>query len=188
MLNNKILVSLLILLLASGCAKKVDSKSSKKINESSDNSHVAILRQFEAQIEGIECALCAQDVVDVFTALDGVQYADFIMSGTEYEQGYIRFAYDVSEKNINVQAIDEQLQDEGFELLSLDGSFYIEPFYHQGKQFVAFDEEVAMPFYYGNDIESIKKMVRPHDGRMFLAEGKIKKDSDTGAFIFTLLS
>ncbi|MEX0849456.1 MAG: hypothetical protein WD055_04450 [Candidatus Dependentiae bacterium] len=188
MLNNKILVSLLMLLLSSGCAKKVDSKSSKIVDKSSDDNHVAVLRQFEAQIEGIECALCAQDVVDVFTALDGVQYADFIMSGTEYEQGYIRFAYDVSKKNINIQAIDERLQDEGFELLLLDGSFYIEPFYNQGKQFVAFDEETAMPFCYGNDIESIKKMVRPHDSRMFLAEGKIKKDSQADSFFFTLLS
>lgn len=180
-----IYILLIFILSLSGCAKKVQESGKQKKGSVPS---VVMSRQFQAEVEGIECALCAQDVVDMFKTIEGVQDADFIMSGTDYEQGCIRFVYGASDKNIDLRTLDEMLQNEGFELMSVDGLFYIEPFYHEGKQYVGFDDETAMPFCYGNNLESIKQMVRKHDAQMLFAQGKIKKNIDEGAFFFTLLS
>ncbi len=184
----KICFMLVVIMSLSGCAKSTKEQKIDTKKNSPPSVSVGVVRQFEAEVEGIECALCAQDVVNMFKAIDGVQDADFVMSGTDYEQGYIRFAYDVSNKNLDLRDLDEQLQDEGFDLLCLDGSFYIEPFYHEGKQYVGFDDETAMPFSYGNNINAIKQMVKKHDDRMLFAQGKVKKSIEEGAFFFTLLS
>lgn len=181
---QKYFVLLIALCLFSGCGKQNIPSVKKEVIVTP--AHIPVLRQFQAEIEGVECALCAQDVVDMIKSIEGVDCADFVLTSTNYEQGYVRFYYDVSSKNINLGLFDELLQKQGFELSSLRGAFYLEPFSSEGKKYVALSDEIAMPFCFNNNIELLKKMISSRPEKLF-AEGLIKKDPQEEAYIFTLL-
>lgn len=180
-------ILLVALCLFSGCGKqKVPSVKKEVSTLSPTSAHVPLLRQFQAEIEGVECAICAQDVVDMIKTLEGVDCADFVLTNTDYEQGYVRFYYDISSKNIDLRLLDELLEKQGFELSVLRGAFYVEPFSADGKKFVALSDEIAMPFCLNNNVEVFKKMISSRAEKLF-ADGVIKRDSQEGAYFFTLL-
>ena len=179
---QKSFLLILALCIFSGCGKSVPSVK----KDAASTIHGPLLRQFRAEVEGVECAVCAQAVVDMIKSIEGVNSADFILTNTDYEQGYIRFYYDVSSKNMDLRLLDELLQKQGFELTSLRGAFYLEPFSSEGKKFVALSEDIAMPFSYSNNVELLKKMITAQPEKLF-AEGCIKKDPQEGIYFFTLL-
>lgn len=181
---QKYYVLLLALCLFSGCGKQSIPSVKKEVIDVP--TYIPVLRQFQAEIEGVECAICAQDVVDMIKTLDGVDCADFVLTNTDYEQGYVRFYYDVSSKNIDLRVLDELLQHQGFELSSLRGAFHLEPFSADGKKYVALNDEIAMPFCFSNNIELLKKMLNSRPEKLF-AEGSIKRDPQEGVYFFTLL-
>lgn len=181
---QKIFLCCAFLTILTGCTKKIDNKHDAPMRNK--NEHAPVLRLFRAQIEGVECALCAQDVVGMVKKLKGVTDADFVMTGTDYEQGHVRFYYDVSACNFDVRVFDAALAQAGFELTSLYGTFYLEPFSADGKKYVALSSEVAMPFSYSNNIELLKKMIRTQPEKLF-AQGSIKRNAQEGAYYFTLL-
>lgn len=173
-----------ILICLTGCSKQQTKKITTKQNE--PVAHVPVIRQFQAHIEGIECEFCAQDVVDEFKKIDGMHFVDFVMTDTQYEHGYICFAYDVNKGNIDSQKLDEKLLDEGFELISIDGSFVIVPMMHEGKPFVALSSDIVMPMRYGNNMKMLKRII-PKDDVPRIAQGKVIKDMEQGTFSFILL-
>ena len=180
---QKMYFLVLVLSFLSGCGKQSPSLAK---NELVKTAHMPILRQFCAQIEGVECNLCAQDVVATIKTIQGVDCADFVLTNTDYEQGYVRFYYDVSSKNMDLRLLDELLQKDGFELISLRGAFHLEPFSSDGKKYVALSDDIAMPFCFSNNVELLKKMINSRPEKLF-AEGSIKKDPQEGAYFFTLL-
>ncbi len=173
---------LILAAIVSGCGKKMIPPAHKDLIVS----QAPLLRQFRAEIEGVECAICAQDAVDIIKNLDGVTCADFVCVNNDYEQGYVRFYYDASSKNIDLRLLDATLQKIGFELSSLRGAFYIELFSADGKKFAAFNDDIAMPFCYSNNIDLLKKMISSRPDKIF-ADGNIKKDPQEGSYFFTLL-
>jgi hypothetical protein len=179
---QKYCLLLVLISIFSGCGKQQVPSVKHEVVSSS---HIPLLRQFQAEIEGVECAVCAQDVVDLMKTIPGVDCADFILKNNDYEQGYVRFYYDVSSKNIDLRLLDQLLNNQGFELGSLRGAFYIEPFSADGQKYVALNDDIAMPFSYANHVELLKKMIAMSPEKLF-AEGSIAKDPQ-GAYFFTLL-
>ncbi len=173
----------LLLLFLAGCGKQPVADSSKK--KAKKGMHVPNLRQFQAKIDGVECALCAQDMIDLFKELEGVQMVDFVPIGNDYEAGYLRFFYDVSKENLDLAALDQKVLEEGFELTSITGSFHIEPFNYNGKQFVVFNEELALPMKFGSDFNTFKTVVHNYADIRF-AQGDIIRDQNGNSFSFIL--
>ena len=167
----------------SGCGKQSAGDPLKK--KSKKGTHVPTLRQFQAKIDGVECALCAQDMIDLFKDLDGVQLVDFVTRGTDYEAGYLRFCYDVSKENFDLIALDNKILEEGFELTSITGPFHIEPFNYNGKQFIVFNEELALPMKFGHDFNTLRTLVHNYADIRF-AEGDIVRQEGQNKFAFVL--
>lgn len=171
-----------VLSIVSGCAKKTAPLVEPTVAQ---DAYIPVLRQFNAQIDGVECSICAQDVVQIIKTIDGVHSADYALKGTEYEGGHVRFYYDVHSKNLDLRLLDSLLLKQGFELSSLRGAFYLEPFSADGQKFVALSDEIAMPFSYTN-VEVLKQMIANSPERLF-AQGLIKKDPQENAYSFTLI-
>ena len=172
-----------VLCCLSGCGKQSTVDSSKKKRKR--GTHVPALRQFQAKIDGVECVLCAQDMIDFFKDLDGVQMVDFVASGTDYEAGHLRFFYDISKENFDLIALDNKILEEGFELTSITGPFHIEPFNYNGKQFIVFNEELALPMKFGHDFNTLKNLVHNYADIRF-AEGDIIRQEGKNKFAFIL--
>lgn len=182
----RLFFSLMVAILFSGCAKQtagIKMKKDKVVVEQRDSQ--PILRQFSAKVEGVECSICAQDAVNAIKSIKGVERADFKVKNGEYENGYLCFSFDLREGNFDVRACDDLLQHHGFELASLQGAFYIEPFSSQGKKYVALNDEIALPFSYGQ-VEVLKKMIASKHDKLF-AEGIIEKDCQDETYCFRLL-
>ena len=179
---QKLFLCLALLSLLSGCGKKAVTTIKNEIKKPM---HIPQLHEFRAEIEGVECAMCAEDVVNIVKKCKGVHNAEFVVAGNDYEQGYVRFYYDVSEQNIDLRDLDEMLRHLGFELTQLNGSFYFEPFSDAGKKFVALSDEVAMPFCYSNNQEMLKNLKKTQAGKLF-AQGAVKKDPAEESYFFAL--
>lgn len=168
----------------SGCGKKLPALSKKEATK--EVAYTPVWRQYQAHVEGVECALCAQDAVDIIKGLKGVGSAEFICTGTDYEQGFVRFYYDIAKENLDLKALDESLQQIGFELAQLHGVFYLEPLRSGNKKYVALSDEIAMPFDLNDNAELLKKMIQDHPEKLF-AEGIIKRDPQENTYYFTFL-
>jgi hypothetical protein len=156
-----------------GCGKKqplqYDTIAQKK---------VPVLYQFEADVEGVECALCAQDAVDIFKSVDGVSAVDFLMTGTSYEQGYIYFCYDIRKNNLDLQKVDQAISTEGFLLHSLKGIFNIKVLQKEGRLFVAYNEELELPLLVSNIGDNSEKIIDLNTNETQFVQGKILRQSD----------
>lgn len=157
-----------------GCGKKqplqYDTIAQKK---------VPVLYQFEADVEGVECALCAQDAVDIFKSVDGVSAVDFLMTGTSYEQGHIYFCYDIRKNNLDLQKVDQAISTEGFLLHSLKGIFNIKVIQKEGRLFVAYNDEIELPLLMTNIGENAEKTIDLNKKEMQLVQGKILRQSES---------
>jgi hypothetical protein len=178
---QKIAVLMASLCLLSGCSKSISSVK----NEMQQLKRIPILEQFQVKVEGVECAICAQDAVDIVKCIAGVHSADFVVNNADYEQGHVRFYYDISEKNFDLKALDDQLQTIGFEVATLRGVFYIEPFSADGKKYIALSDEVAMPFCY-NDVELLKKAISARPQKVCV-QGYITRDAQDNSYYFTFV-
>ncbi len=175
---------LILLFGLSGCGKQQSVVNSLK-KKTKKGIHVPTLRQFQAKINGVECALCAQDMIDFFKGLNGVEMVDFVVHGTDYEAGHLRFCYDVSKENFDLVALDNKILEEGFELTSITGSFHIEPFNYNGEQFIVFNEELALPMKFGHNFNTLKTLVHNYADIRF-AEGDIVRQEGQNKFAFVL--
>ena len=86
---------------------------------------------------------------------------------------------------MDLVALNEKILEEGFELLSISGAFHVEPFTYKGKQFIAFDEELAMPMRFGQDFAAVKQLASNYTHLRF-AEGKVVKQPGADSFSFIL--
>ncbi len=77
----------------------------------------------ELRVEGIECALCAQTVIDI-VAKYGAQEVQVYDTANDYEHCYLSFIWPEKNKNIAIQKVEQALKKEGFELVFIKGSFY----------------------------------------------------------------
>lgn len=61
----------------------------------------------------IECALCAESAVEQLTLIPGIQSAEFKLTGTDYQHGYIDLVWNKNIAN-NTTLINQALQTIGF--------------------------------------------------------------------------
>lgn len=164
---------LILLFFLHGCGKKNLLKHDVIMQKK-----VPVLYQFEAEVDGIECALCAQDVVDIVKSIEGVSTVDFIMTGTSYEQGHICFCYDIRKNNLDLHQIDQTISTEGFSLCSLKGIFTIKVLQKEGRLFAGYDEELELPLLISNVGENAAKHIDLNTQEAQLVQGKIVRQSD----------
>lgn len=76
----------------------------------------------QLRVDGIECDLCAQTVVDIIAKHGGqdVQVKDI---ANDYERCYVEFVWAEKNRNVAIADAKKELEKEGFEFLSLNGSF-----------------------------------------------------------------
>lgn len=156
-----------------GCGKKQLSQYDKIAHKK-----VPVLAQFDAEVEGIECALCALDVVDIFKSVDGASMVDFVMTGTSHEQGYIHFCYDMRKNNLDLQKVDDAVIEEGFLLQSLKGVFNLKPVQRQGKHFVIYNDDLELSLLVPNTT-NIEKLINLNNNEAQFVKGKILRQSDS---------
>ncbi|MEX0940304.1 MAG: hypothetical protein WDZ41_03015 [Candidatus Babeliales bacterium] len=77
---------------------------------------------FELRVEGIECDLCAQSIVDIITKYDG-QEAYFQKPSLNYINAYTSFRFPIK-KNPHVSDIVSDIKKEGFDNISIKGKYY----------------------------------------------------------------
>lgn len=171
--------SFVLLFFLNGCGKKLPLEYDKIVQKK-----VPVLFQFDAEVEGVECALCAQDAMDVFRSVDGVSMVDFIMTGTSYEeQGYIHFCYDLRKNNLDLQKVDQAISTEGFLFQSLKGIFNLKVVQRDGKYFVVYNDDLELPFLISNIGQAEEKVIDLDNKEAQFVQGKILRQSDN-TFLF----
>lgn len=78
---------------------------------------------FKLYVSGVECNLCAQSVVDLLSALDGIEQVSYTMVGFDYVNSYCAFSWTKKNENIPLVTIKQLIEKEGFELSVLEGEF-----------------------------------------------------------------
>lgn len=84
---------------------------------------ITVAKLFNAGISGIECKLCAKTAVDSLKKIPDIVSVEFICKDGKYEEGSINFLYNLKNKNINIQAIEQSLKNESFTLKNISGEF-----------------------------------------------------------------
>ncbi len=185
-------LSLLILLFFSSCRKRA-----KKVNLSELESPIATSIDIPfpieketvvMQVEGVECPLCAQLVVDKVQAIDGISNAGYFVHNDDYEKGYVQFKWQ-KESSIPVKELMTTIEAQGFTILQLTGPFVGKfLFNYQQQQIFSFDDsDLSFP------ISLSKQASIPIDNQnwaMLLEKGTIdivatlKLTEDGQAFVF----
>ncbi len=169
---------LIIIFFLQGCGKKQLSLYDRIAHKK-----VPVLCQFEVEIEGVECALCAQDAKSIFEDLEGASAADFVMTGTSYEQGYIHFCYDIRKNNFDLQKIDQAVTSEGFVLHSLKGVFNLSVMQKENRYFVIYNDGYELPLLMPQTAEDAAKIINLSMKEAQFIHGKMLRQLDN-TFIF----
>ena len=134
------------LMFISGCGKRRSVLPSTQEQQS-------ILRPFEACVEGVECALCAQEVVNMFNEVEGVHSASYVRREQEYEGGCVHFYYESPHINeaigVKYQSIDSHLVLNTITYKSLNTKTYL---FHDGYQMIALSNKL------GASLKALKKI------------------------------
>ena len=166
-------------LLLAGCAKKnVPAKTAHvpSVTFEQEEATFSLMRQFKATVDGVECELCAQDAKTIFASIEGIDFADFVVTGDDYEHGYMHFCFDVGQHALDVAALDIALQKEGFQIAELRGAFAATPVIRAGKKHLSLGNGLCMPL-------ADQQELHAHHGTTLL-NGTIKKDLEAGTFAF----
>jgi copper chaperone CopZ len=85
----------------------------KELLQSTNSASPIPYYHYKITTPDIECALCAQSVVEQLTLIPGVQAAEFKLTGTDYQLGYIDLTW---HKNAltNITLINKALSTIGF--------------------------------------------------------------------------
>ncbi len=77
---------------------------------------------YTVKVDGVECALCAQSVVDIFTNIEGFERVVYIqLSDEDYK---FNCTWMKKGENIPLLLIKKLIKKEGFELTSIQGDFF----------------------------------------------------------------
>jgi len=131
------------------------------------------------RVEGVECGLCAQSVIDILNNFDGIEEATFKNIGLDYSESVVEFFWTKKNENIAFNEIQKKIEKEGFEFTFLVGTFY-GLFEHK---------ENANPAMLLNTL-NISVVLKNIPEKMFkkkeiVLNGKISKEKKRG-YIFTL--
>lgn len=103
-------VMTLVVCAACGSHKKPATQRQQPAERQYENN---VLQQVRAQVEGVECAGCVEDVLAQLKKIPGVQMAVFNGRYDACEQGYFSF-YFPSADTFDVQAMNAKLAADGF--------------------------------------------------------------------------
>lgn len=166
-------ISCLVLFLLAGCGKRQSLNHAQLAQRK-----LPVLAQFEVEIDGVECALCAQDVTDIFKHINGVSMVDFVTSGTDYEGGHFHFCYDMRKNNLDLKMLDEIISKEGFELNSIKGYFSVRLFQEQGQQFIEYTDDLVLPMTLSPS-SNVESIINQRENEAQFVQGKILRQSDS---------
>ncbi len=133
-------LSLLILLSFSSCKKRAKEVKSSELESPIATSIDIGKETVIMQVEGVECPLCAQLVVDKVQAIDGINNAGYFVHNDDYEKGYVQFKWQ-KESSIPVKELMTTVEAQGFTILQLTGPFIGKfLFNYQQQQIFSFDD------------------------------------------------
>ena len=132
----------------------------------------------ELRLEGIECALCAQTVMETIVKYGG-QEVQIHNTANDYEHCYLSFIWPEKNKNIAIQRVEQELKKEGFELVTIKGKFY--------GTFKNDDDKNLLVSFEGEDIavqvnEPVSKRVKLD--KLVMANGTLSIKSSQYSFQF----
>ncbi len=142
-------LSFLVLLFLSSCKKRAKEVNPAELESSTTSIDIPVPIEKETvvmQVEGVECPLCAQLVVDKVQAIDGVTSAGYFVQNDDFEKGYLRFKWQ-KEASIPVKELMTTIEAQGFTILQLTGPFIGKfLFNYQQQQIFSFDDsDLAFP-------------------------------------------
>lgn len=101
--------------------KKPDNlKIYKKQIPGSKRRRIVKAEEYRAEIEGVECPVCAQTVVDLVKQIDGVVEASYQKGTQGYEDGVLIFSWDIKKNCEPHFYIEEAIKKEEFEVILLE--------------------------------------------------------------------
>ncbi len=76
-------------------------------------------KKFILQIDGVECSLCAQSVVDQLKTIEGIEHVEYVVDNYDYEHGHLLVTWAYEDKNIDTEHIKSSIECQGFNLASI---------------------------------------------------------------------
>lgn len=71
-------------------------------------------KEYKARVEGVECALCAQNVIDLLKDIKGISNIQYDVGMLGYEDGFLVVSWDISQGDIPESMIKNILVKEQF--------------------------------------------------------------------------
>jgi copper chaperone CopZ len=131
----------------------------------------------QLQVNGIECDLCAQTVIDIVAKYGG-QDVQVKNIANDYEACYLVFNWLEKNKNIAIAKVRQELEKEGFELVSLKGSFY--------GVFKTKDQKLSLSLDNGAVIAHVKsELKKTRQDKLVFTNGLLSLDAHQ--YVFELL-
>ena len=79
---------------------------------------------FCLQVQGVECAFCAQSILALLHKIDGIEEPLFKNYQADFSESFVEFFWMKKNENFAFDALKKMIEKEGYELASLKGVFY----------------------------------------------------------------
>ncbi|MGE4168479.1 MAG: heavy-metal-associated domain-containing protein [Candidatus Babeliales bacterium] len=123
--------SIFLMIIITVCCISYAGPYTKKRSEKSDQQKISTLLRkkknaslFYVKVSGVECELCAESVLTALKKINGIEEPLFKNVTEDYEQSYIELFWTKRNENISFESLKKAVEKEGFELVSLEGTFH----------------------------------------------------------------